>query len=222
MHPDSPLGGRPWHGTEILLAVGWDNPRVPADLLRVDAPYKLTLRKLGEPDALEAALRERSPRMLLIDADLCLLLGLSALRQLHRLHPETDWLIGWDEPSPRWIETIVHSRARGGIEWHDALTELPRALDTIMAGGLWFPRRVLQWLYGSLIGTEPEQDEDASSPHTQWPLTVREAEALALAGQGFTNKQIAHELEISVNTVKKHLASAFDKRGLRSRRQTMG
>ena len=35
-------------------------------------------------------------------------------------------------------------------------------------------------------------------------------------------EEIAQELEISVNTVKKHLASAFDKRGLRSRRQTMG
>jgi DNA-binding NarL/FixJ family response regulator len=222
MNRDSPLGGRPRRRTEILLAVSCDHPCVPADLLRVDAPYKLTLRELDGPDALDAALRERSPCMLLIDADLCLLLGLSALRQLHRLHPETDWLIGWDEPSPRWIEIIVHSRARGGIEWRDALTELPRALDTIVAGGLWFPRRVLQWLYASLIGTEPEQDEDASGPHTQWPLTVREAEALALAAQGFTNKQIAQELEISVNTVKKHLASAFDKRGLRSRRQTMG
>ena len=218
----SPLAGRPRRRTEILLAVGCGNPRVPADLLLLDAPYKLTLRELDGPEALEAALRERSPHMLLIDADLCLLLGLSALRQLRRLHPETDWLIGWDEPSPRWTETIVHSRARGGIEWRDALTDLPRALDTIVAGGLWFPRKVLQWLYGSLIGTEPEQDEDASGPQTQWPLTVREAEALALAGQGFTNKQIAQELEISVNTVKKHLARAFDKRGLRSRRQTMG
>ena len=221
MNPDSPLVGRPRRRTEILLAVSCDHPRVPADLLRVDAPYKLTLRELDGPDALEAALRERSPRMLLIDADLCLLLGLSALRQLRRLHPETDWLIGWDEPSPRWIETIVHSRARVGIEWCDALDELQRALETIVAGGVWFPRRVLQWLYGSLIDTEPE-DEDASGPHTQWPLTAREAEALALAGQGYTNKQIAQELEISVNTVKKHLASAFDKRGLRSRRQTMG
>src|SRR6185436_18771608 len=99
MNRDSPLGGRPRRRIEILLAVGCDNPRVPADLLRADAQYKLTLCEMDGPDALEAALRERSPRMLLIDADLCLLLGLSALRHLHRLHPETDWLIGWDEPS---------------------------------------------------------------------------------------------------------------------------
>ena len=37
--------------------------------------------------------------------------------------------------------------------------------------------------------------------------------------RGMTNLQIAERLDISVNTVKKHLARVFEKRGLRGRRQ---
>ncbi len=41
-----------------------------------------------------------------------------------------------------------------------------------------------------------------------------------LMRRGLTNKVIATRLGISVNTVKKHLSSVFDKRGLHRRRQT--
>jgi DNA-binding CsgD family transcriptional regulator len=37
--------------------------------------------------------------------------------------------------------------------------------------------------------------------------------------RGMTNKQMAERLDISVNTIKKHLASVFEKRGLHGRRQ---
>ncbi len=51
-------------------------------------------------------------------------------------------------------------------------------------------------------------------------LMVREDGVLMLMRRGLTNKVIATRLGISVNTVKKHLSSVFDKRGLHRRRQT--
>ena len=50
-------------------------------------------------------------------------------------------------------------------------------------------------------------------------LTAREDEVLSLMRRGMTNKQIAERLDISVNTVKKHLAHLFAKYGLHGRRQ---
>jgi DNA-binding CsgD family transcriptional regulator len=49
------------------------------------------------------------------------------------------------------------------------------------------------------------------------PLTDREKEILCIVATGVTNRQIAHRLSISVNTVKVHLRNIFTKLGAESR-----
>lgn len=48
-------------------------------------------------------------------------------------------------------------------------------------------------------------------------LTTREAEVLRLLAQGFTNREIAEALCLSIKTVEKHRASMMNKLGLQSR-----
>jgi DNA-binding CsgD family transcriptional regulator/N-acetylneuraminic acid mutarotase len=49
------------------------------------------------------------------------------------------------------------------------------------------------------------------------PLSEREIEILQLVATGVTNRQVAHQLDISVNTVKVHLRNVFTKLGAESR-----
>ncbi len=49
------------------------------------------------------------------------------------------------------------------------------------------------------------------------PLSDREREVLALAGEGLTDREIADRLCLSPKTVKRHLSNAFDKLGVRKR-----
>jgi DNA-binding NarL/FixJ family response regulator len=62
-------------------------------------------------------------------------------------------------------------------------------------------------------------DVPTSEPLSQpiEPLTAREEEVVLSVARGLTNAEIAHELHISLSTVKTHLASLTNKLGTRNR-----
>ncbi|MFI6582871.1 response regulator transcription factor [Embleya sp. NPDC050493] len=60
-----------------------------------------------------------------------------------------------------------------------------------------------------------------AAPVSEWELTEREFEVVALVREGVTNAEIGRALSISVPTVKSHLQHVFDKTGLRSRTQLL-
>jgi len=61
----------------------------------------------------------------------------------------------------------------------------------------------------------------APQPHTAPPLSPREAQALQLAAEGLTNKEIAYRLGISERTIQFHLNSIFNKLGVQSRTEAV-
>jgi LuxR family maltose regulon positive regulatory protein len=53
------------------------------------------------------------------------------------------------------------------------------------------------------------------------PLTPRELEIMRLIGQGYSNPEIAGELVVTINTIKKHTSNIYGKLGVRSRTQAI-
>ena len=53
------------------------------------------------------------------------------------------------------------------------------------------------------------------------PITDREMEVLRLLADGLSNREIAHTLFITVNTVKNHLRNIYGKLGVNSRTQAV-
>lgn len=221
----------------IVWAAEGADGRFPMPLPTSPAHRNYHVETVSPPDdqALELLLHSQQPRLLVIDVELCAVLGIAALRRLHRHAPATDWLLSWDVPSPRWLETLIACGARGALLREASPAEIARAFDAVIAGEIWLPRHVMGWVYAAL--TSPRDAEPSLGPTTAAPssfissiglageddeLTPRESDALLLMRQGLTNKEIGDRLGISINTVKKHLASAFAKKGLRNRRQTLG
>ena len=202
-------------------------PTCPPAVISIAQPrcnYRIEQVMPESAQQIESLLRERRPRMLVTDVDWCAHIGASAVRHLHRHAPGTDWILCWDAASPRWLDTLLQSGARGAVLSNDSDTALARAFDAVLAGELWLSRQVMQWLYASVTEL-PSQEPASSMPASVWgaesELTVREAEVVELMRHGLTNREIGERLGVSINTVKKHLANAFEKRGIRSRRQTL-
>jgi DNA-binding NarL/FixJ family response regulator len=73
--------------------------------------------------------------------------------------------------------------------------------------------------HGSAAGLlqELQRRQAAIPPVRLPPLTRREQDVLRLLATGKTNRQIAHQLELSGETIKSHLASIFRKLGVSDR-----
>jgi DNA-binding NarL/FixJ family response regulator len=216
-----------WLHADLSSFTTQSHPSTLASLRNTGLTYHIGGLVPALTEDLEGLLRRHHPRLLVADVQWCDIVGLRALRQLHRHAPHIDWILCWDEVSPRWLDTLVHTGARGAVMADADEAELARTFDAVIAGEVWLPRRVLQWLYATIV-EPPSAEGESTQPYSSSlsapdsNLTERESEVVGLLRHGLTNREIAVRLGVSINTVKKHVANAYEKRGVRGRRQMLG
>lgn len=155
-------------------------------------------------DAVIPAVEEHGPDVLVFDLDLGddTTRGLAICEEINERFPETHVLILATTLSEM---VIVEALRRGAIGYlvKDQLTteELTKSVRAVQEGETAFGRGVGALVARTLGSVKP----DGSS------LTEREIEVIRLVAQGLSNQQIAHELFISVSTVKFHIHNASRK-----------
>lgn len=98
-----------------------------------------------------------------------------------------------------------------------SIDALCKSLLEIVAGRLPCPPEISGGLLRALFRREPNPVE----PDLSLALTRRESEVLEFLGRGFSNKEIASELCLSVATVKHHVHHVLEKLQLQRRAQAM-
>ena len=208
----------------VVIASCWNRasalfePGLLASRHRAERMYRIEHAEMDSIADLEACCRQRVPRLLLVDIALISTEGIGQLDDLRRSFPGTDWLLGWEHPSTKGLDAAIRIQARGCIEWGASADQFAQSLDAVLAGTLGFPNPVLQALYLSVLRLAVAGERSALAAPPAVRLTAREHEVLSLMNFDMSNKQIAEQLGISVNTVKKHLAHVFAKQGQHSRR----
>jgi DNA-binding NarL/FixJ family response regulator len=105
-----------------------------------------------------------------------------------------------------------HAAFRAGaaalLPWPIPATALARALESIACGFRLLPRR-------------PSLTPGAAPRVPSPALSTRERELLELVASGLTNKSVARRLDLSINTVKYHLAAIFAKLDARTRAEAV-
>src|SRR3981189_1612072 len=95
-------------------------------------------------------------------------------------------------------------------------TELPKAALAVLRGRLWVPSEVLL-AFVKQMKTLPYKHLLAGQT-----LTAREGQVLQLLFRHLTNKEIAHQLNISGRTARFHVSNVLSKLGLEKRRSLGG
>ena len=112
-------------------------------------------------------------------------------------------------------ETLAREALRAGAAGYiikqAAEAELISAIHTVQIGDVYVPPKMLRALL-----VEP-QSAAAPGPRPEELLTPRELDVLNLIVRGYTNRQVADELMLSVRTVEGYRANLTEKLDLHNR-----
>jgi DNA-binding NarL/FixJ family response regulator len=158
-----------------------------------DDPF---IRIAGEASNGEEAVdlaAELRPNVVIMDCALPGINGLVATSRIRKISPEIAVLMLSMHSEDTWVHKALKAGARGYILKNAAELDLVAAVKRVAAG-------------------ETVLDPQLSPPailkgERSWGLTVRELEVLQLIVDGKSNKEIASELDLSVNTVSVHRAN---------------
>jgi DNA-binding NarL/FixJ family response regulator len=147
------------------------------------------------------------PDVAVIDVAMPVLNGLEATRQILHHHPSTKVLILSSYSDDEYVQQLTEAGAAGYLVKQTAANDLLKAIREANRGNAFFSPSIAKRLRDQCR----EAFTTGQSPKKAGELTSREAEVLQLIAEGFSNKQIAAELCISIKTVEKHRQQVMNK-----------
>lgn len=174
-------------------------------------PDMQVIAKTGTGAESIQAAREQRPDVLLLDLFMPGGDGFEVLRALDRSGAGVATVVLTASENQNDYVQVVQLGARGLVLKADQPDKLFTAIRMVANGELAFSEDIAQQVLSAMAG-KPQKDQTAMRR-----LSDREKQIAALVARGMKNKDIAAELKISENTVKRHLQSIFSKTGARDR-----
>lgn len=172
------------------------------------------LEFVGEASNGEEALQLASkilPDIALLDIGMPVMDGIEATRQLKKVAPHVKVIILSVYEDESLLREAIKAGASGYVIKRGAEEELISAIRAVIRGDLYIHPAITRLLVKDLSPNMEKKNDSFDL------LTPRELEIMKYIIRGFTNRQIAEALFISVRTVEGHRASLFGKLDLRNR-----
>jgi DNA-binding NarL/FixJ family response regulator len=135
--------------------------------------------------------------------------------KLRREHPQLRIVVVGEGLDPYLIETVIGAGAKGYLAETASETEIRMALEVVLDGSVWAPRKVLAKLLEG--GSSSPSSSTPSGDSIVKRMTAREREVLEHLMDGRSNRAIAEALGIDEATVKAHLGRMLRKSGAHNR-----
>lgn len=170
---------------------------------------------IGEADNGRATLqkvRELQPDVIVLDVSMPDLNGIQVTERLKRTCQKVTVLVLTAHDDNGYLRQLLEVGASGYVLKKAAAEELINAIRVVATGGVYLDPALAGKVVGGYLGKRRFGGKPQSND-----LSDREAEVLRLVAWGYTNKEIAGYLRISVKTVETHKANIMQKLDLKSR-----
>jgi DNA-binding NarL/FixJ family response regulator len=193
---------------------------------------------VGEADDVQPAIElitSLRPDVVLLDVHLPGGGGQAVIQAVKASHPQVRFLALSASDAPEDVIAVIRAGARGYVTKTISTAELADAVRRVAAGDAVFSHRLAGFVLDAFAATAAEASGSSGASGAPGSsgasgirpsfdpeldqLTAREREVLRLIAQGYTYKEIARELYISVKTVESHVSSVLRKLQLSTRHQ---
>ncbi|HNL51270.1 MAG TPA: response regulator transcription factor [Actinomycetota bacterium] len=175
---------------------------LPADIEPVGeaADVQEAVRTIGRTD----------PDVVLLDVHLP---GGNAQEVLRQCHGEYRFLALSVSDASEDVIGVVRLGARGYVTKDISAEELASAIRQVAAGDAVFSPRLAGFVLDAFTGAVAASDDELDR------LTARERDVMRLIARGYTYREAADELFVSVKTVETHMSAVLRKLQLSNRRE---
>jgi DNA-binding NarL/FixJ family response regulator len=152
------------------------------------------------------------PDVVVMDISMPGMNGLVATRTLKETQPAVVVVILTRHGDDAYLQELLRAGADGYVLKQSAASELLQAIRATAARGQYLDSALTARVTAGFLAKRGRKAQA-----TGVSLSDREAEVLRLIAAGYSNKEIASQLELSVKTVEVHKANAARKLGLKGR-----
>ena len=152
------------------------------------------------------------PDVVLMDIAMPLLNGLEATRQIKRDRPQARVLVLTMHDNEEYVRQVLLAGASGYVLKRAAASELVAAIRAVHKGEAVLSPAITRLVLEDYLRSDGSKPEPSAGE-----LTPREREILQLIAEGYTSREIAEMLSLSVKTVQAHRTSLMQKLDLHDR-----
>ena len=201
--------------TQLRVFLADDHPVVREGLktlINADSGMKVVGEAADGASAV-SGVAELDPDVVVMDVSMPGVNGAKATAMLKDAKPNRKVLALTLHEERSYIRLLLDAGASGYVLKRSAADELIHAIKTVADGRVYLDPS----LAGGVLDTLRERPPISVSTKAGAELSERETEVLRLIALGYSNKEIAAKLEISVKTVETYKKRSVEKLGLRSR-----
>jgi two-component system response regulator NreC len=196
----------------LLLVDDHQIVRAGLRMLFLAEPDMEIVGEVGSGDTAVRAVRDLQPDVVIMDVVMPGMSGIEATRRIKAANPDTAVLALTMHEDEQYFFEMLNAGASGYIPKRAAPDDLVSAIRVVHQGNVFLHSTLARFLVKDVLARG-----GSDVPPVAVQLTPREREVLTYIAEGYTNREIAETLVISIKTVDRHRENIMQKLNLHNR-----